>query len=88
MGSPVSTVVANLVIEDNKKKPCQHFTFHQKSGNDDTFVIINKNSVEDFWDHLNAIENNQIYHRKRSRPHTSFFRHIGPKKLLQTVKSF
>ena len=34
MGSTVSTVVANLVMEDvEKKEPFRHSTRHQKSGN-------------------------------------------------------
>ena len=60
MDSPVSTVVANLVMEDVEKRALS--TFHSppkiwKRSVDDTFVIIHKNSVEDFLDHLNTIEN-------------------------------
>ena len=60
MGLPVSTVVANLVMEDVEKRDLS--TFHSppkiwKRYVDDTYVIINKTSVEDFLDHLNAIEN-------------------------------
>ena len=60
MGSPVSTVIANLIMEDVEKRALS--TFHSppkiwKRYVDDTFVIIHKNSVEDFLDHLNTIEN-------------------------------
>ena len=60
MDSHVFTVVANLVMEDVEKRPLS--TFHSppkiwKRYVEDTFVIIHKNSVEDFLEHLNPIEN-------------------------------
>ena len=73
MGSPVSTVVANLVIEDNKKRALSTFYFPPKIWKryvDDTFVIINKNSVEDFWDHLNTIENSIKFTIEKEAGHT------------------
>ena len=60
MGSPVSIVVATLVMEDVEKRALS--TFHSppkiwKRYINETFAIINKNAVEDFLDHLNTIEN-------------------------------
>ena len=51
-GSPVSNVIAYLVMEDVEKRALP--TFHSppkiwKRYVDDTFVIINKNSVENFF---------------------------------------
>ena len=59
MGSPVSTVVANLVMEDVEKRALSKFCFPPKIWKryvDDAFIIINKTSVEDFLDYLNTIE--------------------------------
>ena len=44
---------------NGKKEPCEHSTLNQKSGNamlDDTFFIINNNSVVGFLNHLNTFE--------------------------------
>ena len=73
MGSPVSTVVANLVMEDVEKRALS--TFHSppkiwKRYVDDTFVIIHKNSVEDFLDHLNTIENSIKFTIEKEANHT------------------
>ena len=59
MGSPVSIVIANLIMEDVEKRALS--TFHSplkiwKRYVDNTFVINHKNSVEDFLDRL-KIEN-------------------------------
>ena len=76
MGSTVSTVVANQVIEDVEKRAVS--TIHSppkiwKRYEDDTFVIINKNSIEDFLDHLNTIENSIKFTIKTEVDHTLSF---------------
>ena len=73
MGSPVSTVVANLVMEDVEKRA--RSTFHSppklwKRYVDNTFVIIHKNSVEDFLYHLNTIENSIKFTIKKEADYT------------------
>ena len=73
MGLPVSTVVANLVRQDVEKRALS--TFHSppkiwKPYVDDTLVIINKNSVEDFLDLLNTIKNSIKFTTKSEADHT------------------
>ena len=73
MGSPVSIVIANLIMEDVEKRALS--TFHSppkvwKRYVDDTFVIIHKNSVEDFLDHLNTIENSIKFTIEKEADHT------------------
>ena len=73
MGSPVSTVIANLIMEDVEKRALS--TFHSptkiwKRYVDDTFVIIHKNSIEDFLDHLNTIENSIKFIIEKEADHT------------------
>ena len=73
MGSPVSTVVANLVMEDIENRA--QSTFHSrpklwKRWVDDTFVIIHKNSVKNFLDHLNTIENSIKFTMEKEADHT------------------
>ena len=73
MGSPVSTVIANLVREDVEKRALSTFYSQPKIWKryvDDTFVIIHKNSVEDFLDHLNTIENSIKFTIKKEAKHT------------------
>ena len=74
MGYPVSTVIANLIMEDVEKRALS--TFHSppkvwKRFVDDTFVIIHKNSVEDFLDHLNTIKT-QSNSQSKKKPTTHF----------------
>ena len=77
MGSPVSSVVANLVMKNVEKRALS--TFHSASKIlercvDNIFVIINKNSVEGFFRSFkHHWKINQTCNRKRSQPHTSFF---------------
>ena len=73
MGSAVSTVIANLIMENVGKRALS--TFHSppktwKRYVDDTFVIIHKNSVEDFLDHLNTIENSIKFTIEKEADHT------------------
>ena len=73
MGSPVSTVVANLVMEDIENRA--QSTFHSppkiwKRYVDDTFVIIHKNAVQDLLDHLNTIENSIKFTIEKEADHT------------------
>ena len=59
MGSFVSTVVANLVMRDVEKRALSAFHSPPRIWEhyiDDTFMIISKNLVEDFLNHLNSIE--------------------------------
>ena len=72
-GSPVSIVIANLIMEDVEKRALS--TFHSPSKFwkryvDDTFVIIHKNSVEDFLDYLNTIENSIKFTIEKEADHT------------------
>ena len=60
MGSLVSAVIANLVMEDVEKRSLSVFHAPPKIWKrcvEGTLVIINKSSVEDFSEHLNTIEN-------------------------------
>ena len=73
MVSLVSTVITNLVMEDVEKRALS--TFHSppkiwKRYVDNTFVIIHKNSVEDFLDHLNKIENSIKFTIEKEADHT------------------
>ena len=59
MGSPVSVVMANLVMEDVEERAID--TFGQpprvwKRFVDDTFVILDKVAVDKFFTHLNQIQ--------------------------------
>ena len=61
MGSPVSVVVANLVMEDIEQKALS--TFHTpprfwKQYVDDTYTILPGDLVNFFHSHLNSIDNN------------------------------
>ena len=60
-------------MEDVEKRALS--TFHSppkiwKRYVDDTFVIIHKNSVEDFLDHLNTIENSIKFTIEKEADHT------------------
>ena len=59
MGSPISVVIANLVMEDVELRALA--TFHSlphfwKHYVDDTFTVIPCNLVQEFLSHLNSIE--------------------------------
>ena len=81
MGSPVSFVVANLVMKIVEKRALS--TFHPvskilKRCVDSIFVIINKNSAEGFFRSFkHHWKINQTCNRKRSQPHTSFLIRAG-----------
>ena len=73
IGSPISTAVTNLVMEDVEKRALSTFHLPPKIWKhyvDDTFVIIHKNLVEDFLDHLNRIENSIKFTIEREADHT------------------
>ena len=58
MGSPVSVVVANLVMEDVEQRAIDSFgqlSRVWKRFVDDTFVILDKVAVDKFFTHLNQI---------------------------------
>ena len=59
MGSPVSVVIANLVMEDVEQRALA--TFHSpprfwKRYVDDTFTVLPRNLVQEFLSHLNSTE--------------------------------
>ena len=59
MGSPVSVVVADLVMEDIESRALTSFTSPPRFWKryvDDTCCAIRTDSVEDFHRHLNSIE--------------------------------
>ena len=59
MGSPISVVIANLVMEDVEQRALA--TFHSplrfwKHCVDDTITVLPRNLVQEFLSHLNSIE--------------------------------
>ena len=59
MGSPVSVVVANLVMEDVETRAIETFAHPSRLWLryvDDTFVIIEKSFLNIFFDHINNLE--------------------------------
>ena len=59
MGSPISVTIANLVMETVENTALQTFSNQPiiwKRYVDDTFVIIKRNKVEAFHQHINSIE--------------------------------
>ena len=59
MGSPVSVVVANLVMEDVEERDIDRFGQPPRVWKrfvDDTFVILDKVAVDKFFTHLNQIQ--------------------------------
>ena len=59
MGSPISVTIANLVMETVETKALKTFQnppIMWKRYVDDTFVVIKKNNLETFHEHLNNIE--------------------------------
>ena len=59
MGSPVSAVVANLVMEDVEERVIDSFGQPPRVWKrfvDDTFVILDKVAVDKFFTHLNQIQ--------------------------------
>ena len=59
MGSPVSVVVANLVMEDVEERAIDSFGQPSRVWKrfvDDTFVILDKVAVDEFFIHLNQIQ--------------------------------
>ena len=61
MGSPISVVIANLVMEYVEQKAISSFSSFPKLWKrfvDDTFVIMQTNKVNRFFDHLNNVDPN------------------------------
>jgi len=59
MCSPVSSVVANLVMEHVETRVLETFADLPRLGTrcvDDTFVIIKKSKLSEFFTHLNTID--------------------------------
>jgi len=59
MDSPVSSVVANLIMEDVEKRALETFADPPRLWKryvDDTFVIIKKSKLSEFFTHVNTIE--------------------------------
>ena len=59
MGSPVSVIVANMVMEDIEDRilDSQRFdVFCWRRFVDDTWVVLPKTSISDFLEHINSIE--------------------------------
>ena len=59
MGSPVSVIIANLVMENVEEGAMSTFLNPPKLWKryvDDTFVIIKKTEVDEFHNHINNIE--------------------------------
>jgi len=60
MGSPVSSVVTNLVMEDIETQALETFTDPPRLWKryvDNTFVIMKRSTLSEFLTHLNKIEN-------------------------------
>ena len=60
MTSPVSIMVANLIMKDVEKRVRSTFYSRPKGWKrhvEDIFVIVNKNLVEDFLDQLGTVKN-------------------------------
>ena len=61
MGSPIYVVIANLVMEYVEQKAISSFSSSPKLWKrfvDDTFVIMQTNEVNRFFDHLNKVDPN------------------------------
>ena len=59
MGSPISTVLANIYREDFKRKALRRFSPLPRVWwryVDDTFVIIKRNALQEFLSHLNSVD--------------------------------
>ena len=59
MGSPVSPILANLVMEDIENKAMSEFHHPPKVWKryvDDTFVVIKREYLQQFFNFLNSIE--------------------------------
>ena len=59
MGSPISVIIANLVMENVEEGAISTFLNPPKYWRryvDDTFVIIKKTEVDEFHNHINNIE--------------------------------
>ena len=59
LGSPISVTIANLVMETVETKALQTFQnspIMWKRYVDDTFVVIKKNNLETFYEHLASIK--------------------------------
>ena len=61
MGSPISVIIANLVMEYVEQKAISSFSSSPKLWKrfvDDTFVIMQTNEMNRFFDHLNSVDPN------------------------------
>ena len=64
MGSPISEVTANLVMEYVEQKAISSFSSSLKLWKrfvDDTFVIMQTNEVNRFFDHLNNVDSSKNF---------------------------
>ena len=70
MGSPVSVVVANLVMEDVEQRALCTFAYPPRIWKryvDDTFCIIGAKHIDCFHQHLNSLEMYTVYNGERVR---------------------
>ncbi|XP_054645213.1 uncharacterized protein LOC129188546 [Dunckerocampus dactyliophorus] len=71
MGSPVSPIVANLYMEEMEKQALTSFSGtkprHWFRYVDDTFVIIKKQEIQSFTDHINAVDTNIKFTREDTK---------------------
>ena len=59
MGSPISVVIANLVMKYAEQKAISSFSLSPKLWKqfvDDTFVIMQTTEMNRFFDHLNNVD--------------------------------
>jgi len=59
MGSPVSAVIANMVIKDVETRALNTFISGPKLWKqyvDDTFVLLKQDKLTDYFNHINAVE--------------------------------
>ena len=59
MGSPVSAVIANMVMEDVETRALNSFISDPKHWKryDDTSVFLKQDMLTDLFNHINAVEN-------------------------------
>ena len=86
MRSPISVTIGNLVMRTVDTKALQTFQNPRimwKRYVDDTFVVIKKNNLEIFHEHLNNIEaSTKIYSRNRIQQFPAIFKCLGSKKKI------
>ena len=80
MGSPVSVVVANLVMKDVEERAIDSFGQPPrvwKQFVDDTFVILGKAAVDKFFTHLNQIQSSIKFTMEREKDNRISFLDIS-----------